>query len=138
MTETHATSPTDTGAASERSGRQRVLVIDDDRDLVKLIVMVLSRIGFDVAGAGEGEEGLALFQQLQPAVVILDVNLPGVNGWTVLRRLRQISQVPIIMLTVMASREDQRLGLALGAADYITKPFLPKTLLTRVLAVTAS
>jgi DNA-binding response OmpR family regulator len=115
--------------------RVRILVVDDDQELRSLVGFALRRAGYLAVEAGEGETGLEVFRREQPDLVILDVNLPGMSGFDVCRHLRAESSVPILMLTVRASEEDEVRGLDLGADDYLTKPFSPRTLLARVRAL---
>jgi len=112
-----------------------VLVIDDQSDLRRLLEYNFSKAGYRVLTAQGGEEGLATAQKRAPDVVVLDVMMPGLDGWEVLRRLRQdssTSSLPLLMLTAKAEEEDRILGLELGADDYVTKPFGVRELLTRV------
>jgi DNA-binding response OmpR family regulator len=116
-------------------GRKRALVIDDNWELVMLIRALLSQYGFDVYEAFDGAEGLERFNQVQPAIVILDVHLPQMNGWAVLSQLQQMSDVPVIMLTAVTDWMAKMKGHRLGAVAYVTKPFLPQDLVSRVLAL---
>jgi two-component system phosphate regulon response regulator PhoB len=112
-----------------------VLVIDDKPDLVQLLEYNFRKAGYQVLTAGSGEKGLTTAQKEAPDVVVLDVVMPGLDGWEVCRRLRQdlsTSSLPLIMLTAKASEEDRVLGLELGADDYVTKPFGVRELLVRV------
>ncbi len=113
----------------------KVLVVDDDLELLGLIGYALRQAGYLVVDAGDGEAALAAFERESPALVILDVNLPRLGGLEVCRRLRAASKVPIMMLTVRSAEEDQVQALDLGADDYLTKPFSPRTLLARVRAL---
>lgn len=113
----------------------KILVVDDDAQLSSIISFTLKREGFSVLNAHDGETALTLWQQTQPDLILLDVNLPRLNGHEVLRRVRAESKTPIIMLTVRADEEDVVQGLNLGADDYIAKPFSPKTLVARIRAV---
>jgi len=115
-----------------------VLVIDDEADLVDLVRYNLSKDGFDVVGAGDGEAGLSLAVRKKPDLVIVDWMLPGIDGLEVCRRLKSgdgTSRVPLIMLTAKASESDRVVGLELGADDYVTKPFSPRELAARVRAL---
>lgn len=91
--------------------------------------------GFPVETVGSGEEALAIFDTISPVLVLLDVNMPGIDGFTTCQRIREISQVPIIMVTVENRDEDKVRGLELGADDYVTKPFAIAELAARVKAV---
>src|SRR5438045_3680567 len=107
----------------------KVLAVDDDPELLPLVGFALRQGGYAVVEAGSGEEALQAFAAEAPDLVVLDVNLPGIDGFEVCRRLRQESAVPILMLTVRGEEEDLVRGLDLGADDYLTKPFSPRTLL---------
>jgi DNA-binding response OmpR family regulator len=113
----------------------KILVVDDDAQLSSIIAFTLRREGFTVASARDGQEALDVWQREQPDLILLDVNLPGLDGHAVLRRIRAQARTPVIMLTVRAADEDVVQGLDLGADDYIAKPFSPKTLLARIRAV---
>src|SRR5215210_6203267 len=113
----------------------KILVVDDDVELLGLIAFALRQAGYLAITAAQGGEGLELFEHEQPDLVILDVNLPGLSGLEVCRRIRAEATTPIMMLTVRGSEEDQVQGLDLGADDYLTKPFSPRTLLARVRAL---
>ncbi len=113
----------------------RVLVVDDDADLLDLIVYALRREGYQVVGASDGPQGLSRFESEPADIVLLDVNLPKLDGFEVCRRIRRQADVPIIMLTARQDEEDVLLGLRLGADDYVTKPFSPKQLIARMAAV---
>jgi DNA-binding response OmpR family regulator len=113
----------------------KILVVDDDLELAGLIGYALRQAGYLVVEAADGEAALAAFERESPALVILDVNLPRLGGLEVCRRIRESSTVPIMMLTVRSGEEDQVQALDLGADDYLTKPFSPRTLLARVRAL---
>ena len=113
----------------------RVLVVDDDLQLAALIAFALRREGYQVLHATNGESALALWEAKQPALILLDINLPRLDGYEVLRRIRAASDTPVIMLTVRGEEDDMVRGLDLGADDYIAKPFSPKNLLARIRAV---
>ena len=115
--------------------KKRSLVIEDDRNTANLITVYLKREGFRPLTAGDGEAGLALAEKQHPDLVILDLMLPKLDGWEVCRRLRQTSEVPVIMLTARAEEVDRVAGLTLGADDYVVKPFSPRELMARVKAV---
>ena len=117
------------------SSEKTVLVIEDDRNTATLVALYLKREGFRVLTAGDGEAGLSLAERHRPNLVILDLMLPKADGWEVCRRLRQKSEVPIIMLTARGEEIDRVSGLTLGADDYIVKPFSPRELVARVKAV---
>lgn len=115
--------------------KNRVLVIDDDPRLIKLVSLGLSHAGYEVYKAGDGQEGLRELYSHQPDLVILDIMMPGMDGWRVCRRIREMSDIPIIMLTAKVGQDDVVRGLEYGADDYIAKPFSVKELLARVRAV---
>lgn len=115
--------------------KQTVLIIDDDIDLTKIVQINLEREGFKTVVASSGVEGLQKAYSSQPDLVILDIMMPGMDGWTTCRRLREISDVPIIMLTARGMESDVVKGLELGADDYIIKPFGNKELLARINAL---
>ena len=112
-----------------------ILVVDDEKEIVKLARDYLERAGFRVLSASEGVTALAAARGQRPDLVVLDLNLPGMDGLDVCRTLRKESDVPIIMLTARVEETDRLIGLELGADDYITKPFSPRELVARVRAV---
>jgi DNA-binding response OmpR family regulator len=109
-----------------------VLVVDDEGDIRGLLQELLHRAGHDVVEAPDGNEALKRFYANQPDLVILDVQMPGLDGWGVLDRIRELSDVPVIMLTARAEELDKVRGLRAGADDYVTKPFGRQELLARV------
>ena len=113
----------------------KALVVDDDRVLADLTAFALRRAGFDVIQAFDGETALRRWEAEQPDLIILDVNLPRVDGFTVCRRIRAVAATPIIMLTVRDKEDDIVRGLNLGADDYMAKPFSPRQLVARSLTV---
>jgi DNA-binding response OmpR family regulator len=113
----------------------KILVVDDDLELSGLIGYALRQAGYMVVEAGDGIAALDVFERESPALVILDVNLPRLSGLEVCRKIRAASRVPVMMLTVKSAEEDQVQALDLGADDYLTKPFSPRTLLARVRAL---
>ncbi|MDY6794534.1 MAG: response regulator transcription factor [Actinomycetota bacterium] len=112
-----------------------ILVVDDEANIVELARLYLERENFRVEEASSGEEALNRFEELNPALIILDIMIPAPDGWEVCRRIRYRSQVPIIMLTAREDEVDKVVGLELGADDYLTKPFSPRELVARVKAV---
>lgn len=112
-----------------------ILVVDDDRKIVNLVSMYLRDEGYSVSAAYDGQDALDQFSKNTPALVILDLMLPKIDGAEVCRILRGYSRVPIIMLTAKTTEGDKIEGLDLGADDYVTKPFSPKELMSRVRAV---
>ena len=114
---------------------QKVLIVEDDRNIADLLRLYLEKEGYEVAIAHDGLKGLERFRELRPALVLLDVMLPGMDGWGVCRSIRSESKTPIIMLTAKSETEDKVAGLKQGADDYITKPFEMKEVLARIEAV---
>jgi two-component system alkaline phosphatase synthesis response regulator PhoP len=112
-----------------------ILVVDDEPKIVKQARDYLERGGFRVLTAADGTTALAVARHERPDLVVLDLNLPGMDGLDVCRALRRASDVPIVMLTARVEETDRLIGLELGADDYITKPFSPRELVARVRAV---
>ena len=112
-----------------------ILLVDDDPSILELVRLYLLREGYAVRCAARGDEALALFDEKQPDLVLLDVMLPVLDGWQVLKLMRKQAKVPVILLTARDETFDKILGLDLGADDYVTKPFDPKELMARVKAV---
>ncbi len=112
-----------------------ILIIEDEPELVRVLRDYLQRAGFRVQTAYRGDSGLDLWRQQRPDLVLLDLNLPGMDGLDVAREIRRQGQTPIIMLTARAEETDQLIGLELGADDYITKPFSPRVVVARVRAL---
>jgi two-component system, OmpR family, alkaline phosphatase synthesis response regulator PhoP len=112
-----------------------ILIVDDEAKIVRLTRDYLEKDGFRVISAGDGPAALTLARREHPDLVVLDLMLPEMDGWEVCRALRRVSDVPVIMLTARAEESDQVVGLELGADDYVTKPFSPRTLVARVRAV---
>ena len=115
--------------------KTRILLVDDDPNIAQLVRLYLEKEGYEVTVAGRGDEALAAFQKNPPSLMLLDIMLPGMDGWQVCRAVRQMSNIPIIMLSAKDETFDKVLGLELGADDYITKPFEGKELVARVKAV---
>ena len=113
----------------------KVLVVDDDADLRELIAFTLMQAGYLVIKAGDGPAALRRFEEEAPDLVLLDINMPGLSGFQVCETIRGRSRVPVMMLTVRGEEEDLVRALGLGADDYLTKPFSPRTLLARVKAL---
>ena len=113
----------------------RVLVIEDDADIALGIKTVLGRSGFDVASAGDGRDGLRAFHAARPDLVILDIGLPEMDGWTVLERIRDLSDIPVLILTARSLEAEKVRGLRAGADDYLTKPFGNGEFVARVQAL---
>ena len=118
------------------TGEGAVLVVDDDAHIRELCALYLTDAGFRVSEAPDGTSGLGLVERDRPDLVVLDVMLPGLDGWEVLNRIRQQSLwLPVIMLTAVGDESDRITGLEMGADDYLTKPFSPKEMVARVKAV---
>ena len=113
----------------------RVLIIEDEMQLARVLQAYLEKAGFEVRTAHRGDTGLELFQREKPDVVLLDLNLPGMDGLDVARAIRRAGDTPIIMITARVDEADQLVGLELGADDYVTKPFSPRVLVARVRAL---
>ena len=112
-----------------------ILLVDDDPSISRLVQLYLEKEGYEVQTAARGDDALTLFRRLPPDLILLDVMLPGMDGWQVLKAVRKTSGIPIIMLTAKDETFDKVLGLELGADDYVTKPFEMKELMARVKAV---
>src|SRR6266487_4033530 len=123
--------------ARERVGSnpETVLVVDDDRHIVQLVTLYLSKAGFRVLSANDSTEALRMVRQASPDLLVLDIMLPGPDGFEVCRALRRTSEVPIVILSARGSDLDKVAGLQFGADDYITKPFNPAELVARVQSV---
>jgi DNA-binding response OmpR family regulator len=113
----------------------KVLIADDDRDLLNLIGLSLTQQGYSVVKAIDGQVAIHAFEKESPDVVVLDINMPGASGFQVCENIRLKSQVPILMLTARGAEDDLIKALELGADDYMTKPFSPRTLLARIKAL---
>src|ERR1700726_912002 len=113
----------------------KVLVADDDADLRDLIAFTLTQAGYFVIKAGDGLAAVRHFRAEAPDLVVLDINMPGMSGFQVCEAIRRDSRVPVMMLTVRGEEEDLVRALGLGADDYLTKPFSPRTLLARIKAL---
>lgn len=112
-----------------------ILIIEDEPDLVKVLRSYLEQSGYTVLTAYRGDSGLSTWEHKRPDLVILDLNLPGLDGLDVAREIRRKSETPILMLTARVEETDQLIGLELGADDYITKPFSPRIVVARVRAL---
>jgi len=113
---------------------KKILIVDDERNIVDILKFNLKKEGMETLEAYDGETGLNMALEENPDLVLLDVMLPKMDGFEVCRRIRQVSSVPILMLTAKEEEVDKVLGLELGADDYITKPFSPRELMARVKA----
>ena len=114
---------------------KKALVVEDDGNIAELLRLYLERDGFEVQCAADGGEGVAMFRAYGPDIVLLDIMLPVLDGWGVLREIRKDSRTPVIMLTAKSETPDKISGLEMGADDYVTKPFEVKELLARIHAV---
>jgi len=112
-----------------------VLIVEDDRNIAELLQMYLEKEGYAVTTAGDGGQGLTKFRAIKPDIVLLDVMMPVMDGWSVCKTIRAESQTPVIMLTAKSETDDKVTGLKSGADDYITKPFEMKEVLARMEAV---
>jgi DNA-binding response OmpR family regulator len=115
--------------------RRTVLVVEDEAEIADVVRQYLERDGYRVAVCGDGAQALAEFGRLRPDLVLLDLMLPGADGYEVCRRIRAQGSTPVIMLTARDEEHDKLVGLELGADDYITKPFSPREVVARVRAV---
>lgn len=113
----------------------KVLIVEDEGNIAELLKIYLEKEGFEVKVASDGGEGVTQFQQFQPDLVLLDIMLPVINGWTVLGKIREQSKTPVIMLTAKGETDDKISGLEMGADDYMVKPFEMKEVLARIHAV---
>ena len=114
---------------------QKILVVDDELEIVKVVRAYLEQSGFRVITASDGQQALAVFRHEQPDLIVLDLNLPKMDGLDVCRAIRRDSNVPIIMLTARVEETDRLIGLEIGADDYIIKPFSPREVVARVRTV---
>jgi len=117
------------------AGSGDILIAEDDRHIASLVAMYLEREGFSTRIAPDGPTALAWAREVPPCLVVLDLMLPGLDGWEVCRALRRHSDVPILMLTARDDEIDRVTGLTLGADDYVVKPFSPRELVARVKAI---
>ena len=125
-----------TAVGKQRAGSGRkVLVVDDEESVRELIELYLTKEGFGVIAAKDGKEALRLNGEHHPDLIVLDLMLPGLDGWEVCKQIRSASRVPIIMLTARAEEVDRVVGLELGADDYVVKLFSPREMVARVKAV---
>ena len=113
----------------------KVLVVDDDPDIRELVRELLERAGYQVSSAAGGRDGLRVLYEMRPDLVLLDVSMPELDGWATLARIRDLSEVPVIMLTARTGELEKVRGLKAGADDYVTKPFGRQELLARVEAI---
>ncbi len=114
---------------------ERILIVDDDTNICELLRLYLEKDGFQTDIVTDGIKAIEVFNSVNPDLVLLDIMLPGMDGWQICREIRKTSQTPIIMLTAKGETFDKVLGLELGADDYITKPFETKEVIARIKAV---
>ena len=114
---------------------KKVLIVEDDGNIAELLHLYLEKEGFETSVAKDGGMGVELFRQFQPDLVLLDIMLPVMDGWSVLKKIREDSKTPVIMLTAKGETQDRVSGLEMGADDYIVKPFEMKEVLARIHAV---
>lgn len=114
---------------------QTIMVVEDETAIARVLSAYLYKAGFEVVLAADGQQALELFSKNPPALIVLDIMLPQIDGWEVLRRIRETSSCPIIMLTARGSIDDRLSGLNSGADDYMPKPFVPEEVVARVQAV---
>jgi len=111
---------------------KKILVVDDEPQIVKVVKAYLEKAGFQVVTAGSGSTALSVFDNEKPDFMILDLNLPGIDGLEVCRTIRRKSNIPILMLTARVEETDKLIGLEIGADDYVIKPFSPREVVARV------
>ncbi|MBC8279718.1 MAG: response regulator transcription factor, partial [Chloroflexi bacterium] len=115
------------------SGQQKkILVVEDDDDIRTVLVAFLNRGGYETITAADGKDGLRRFYSDRPDLVVLDISMPVMDGWQVLERLREVSDIPVLILSAAVQERDKLRGLRSGADDYITKPYSAEELLARV------
>lgn len=114
---------------------EKIMVVDDDKNICELLRLYLEKEGYSVILCNDGQEAVVKFNALNPDMILLDIMLPGLDGWQVCREIRKKSNVPIIMLTAKGETFDKVLGLELGADDYVVKPFDTKEVVARIKAV---
>lgn len=125
----------DLDALHSEEDRKRILIIDDDPDVVEILKITLRQAGFDVAGALNAQEAIDKCATLQPHIILLDLMMPHVDGWETFRRLRRVTEAPVVIVSAKDEQQDVVRGLDVGADDYITKPFFPPEIVSRVQAV---
>lgn len=111
---------------------KKILVVDDEAQIVKVVKAYLEKAGYRVVTAGDGKAAISVFQRERPDFLILDLNLPGMDGLDVCREIRRESNIPVLMLTARVEETDRLIGLELGADDYVVKPFSPREVVARV------
>jgi two-component system KDP operon response regulator KdpE len=121
--------------APNESAAKKLLIIDDDRALLRALELYLDKHGYRVATAHEGSLGLRTLYECHPDLVVLDVMMPGMDGWEILKRIRELTALPVIMLTARDAEQERIKGLKMGADDYVAKPFSMRELEARIEAV---
>ena len=114
---------------------QKILIIEDEIEISKILASYLEKAGYQVISAARGDQGLSLWEHSKPDLILLDINMPGMDGLEVAREIRKKSDIPIIMITARVEESDKLIGLELGADDYVTKPFSPREVVARVKTV---
>jgi len=114
---------------------ERILIVEDDNELAEFISWQLTRAGYQTCASRSGEDGLDRVREWQPDLVILDIMMPDMDGWTACQQIREISDIPIIFTTALGTEKDIVRGLEMGADDYLVKPFGPKELIARIQTV---
>ena len=117
------------------ASKQKILIVDDDNNIAELVALYLTKECFETKIVNDGEQALKEFQAFHPNLILLDLMLPGIDGYQVCREIRHVSDIPIIMLSAKGETFDKVLGLELGADDYVIKPFDSKELVARIRAV---
>ncbi len=115
--------------------KDRILIVDDEKDIVNFVRAYLEKEGYPALAAHDGETALRLWQEHRPDLVVLDILMPGMDGYAFCREVRKVSRVPIIILSAKAEEQDRIFGLELGADDYVVKPFSPRELVARIRAI---
>jgi two-component system alkaline phosphatase synthesis response regulator PhoP len=114
---------------------QKILIIEDEIEISKILASYLEKAAYQVISAARGDQGLSLWEHSKPDLILLDINMPGMDGLEVAREIRKKSDIPIIMITARVEESDKLIGLELGADDYVTKPFSPREVVARVKTV---
>jgi DNA-binding response OmpR family regulator len=112
--------------------KKKILVVDDEPQIVKVLTVFIENAGYEVVTSNDGRKAISIFEQEIPDFVVLDLNLPGMDGLEVCRAIRKQSSVPILMLTARTEEADKLIGLEIGADDYIVKPFSPREIVARI------
>ena len=117
--------------------KKRILIVDDEKQLVSLVKLHMEMAGYEVLSANDGEKAMLIIKEERPDLIILDLMIPKIDGWEVCKRLRTVGDIPVIMLTARTDTDDKLKGFECGADDYVTKPFSPRELVARVKRVLA-